>query len=56
MQLVGSAVDLILDGRQTPGGEPSTVLQIEPEFRLIRQGAISLSAICDVLKPGFAPR
>lgn len=44
-QQVGSQVDLILDGGTTPGGQPSTVLEIEPELRILRQGAISLSDI-----------
>ena len=48
---LGTNIDLILDGGQTSGGQPSTVFQIQPEFRLIRQGAISLSAIYEVLKP-----
>ena len=41
MQQVGSEIDLILDGGLTPGGQPSTVLQVEPDFRILRQGAIS---------------
>ncbi len=44
-QQVGSQVDLILDGGTTPGGQPSTVLEIKPELRILRQGAISLSDI-----------
>ena len=40
MQQVGSEIDLILDGGQTPGGDPSTVLQVEPELRILRQGNI----------------
>lgn len=50
MQQLGSEIDLILDGGQTPGGQPSTVLQVEPEIRIIRQGAIPRSAIYDVLE------
>ena len=38
---LGDDIDLILDGGQTAGGQPSTVLQVEPEFRILRQGAIS---------------
>ena len=41
MQQVGSEIDLILDGGSTPGGQPSTVIQLQPEFRILRQGAIS---------------
>ena len=36
-----SEIDLILDGGPTPGGQPSTVLQVEPDLRILRQGAIS---------------
>ncbi|MGP0592576.1 L-threonylcarbamoyladenylate synthase [Nitrospira sp. T9] len=41
MQQLGEVVDLIVDGGPAPGGQPSTVLQVEPELRIIRQGAIS---------------
>jgi len=53
---LGANIDLILDGGQTSGGKPSTVFQIQPELRIIRQGAISLSAIYDVLKLDIASR
>ncbi|MGV7227754.1 MAG: L-threonylcarbamoyladenylate synthase, partial [Nitrospirales bacterium] len=53
---LGANIDLILDGGQTSGGQPSTVFQIQPELRIIRQGAISLSAIYEVLKPDIASR
>ncbi len=45
LQLLGSEVDLILDGGETPGGEPSTVIELEPELRILRQGAISQEAL-----------
>jgi L-threonylcarbamoyladenylate synthase len=48
---LGDEVALILDGGPTAGGQPSTVLQVEPELRIIRQGAISRSAIHEVLGP-----
>ena len=48
IQQVGSEIDLILDGGSTPGGQPSTVLQVEPELRILRQGAIPRSAIHEV--------
>jgi len=53
IQQVGSEIDFILDGGATPGGQPSTVLQVEPELRLLRQGAISLSAIQNVVGNGI---
>lgn len=45
IQQLGSEIDLILDGGPTPGGQPSTVIQVEPELRIIRQGKVSNSAI-----------
>ena len=49
IQQLGSAVDLIVDGGPTPGGLPSTVLQVEPELRILRQGAISRDRLQQVL-------
>ena len=49
LQQLGAEIDLILDGGSTPGGQPSTVLQVEPEFRIVREGAISRQAIQNVL-------
>lgn len=45
LRQLGSEIDLILDGGSTPGGQPSTVLQVEPEPRIIRHGAISRDRI-----------
>lgn len=50
---LGDDIDLILDGGPTPGGQPSTVLQVESELRLLRQGAISLAAIQNVVGNGL---
>ena len=41
MEQLGSVVDLIVDGGPAPGGQPSTVLQVLPEARILREGAIS---------------
>ena len=49
MQQLGSAVDLIVDGGPTPGGQPSTVLQLVGEIRILRQGAISRDRLQQVL-------
>jgi tRNA A37 threonylcarbamoyladenosine synthetase subunit TsaC/SUA5/YrdC len=36
-------IDLVLDGGATPGGEPSTVLDLTTDApRILRQGAVSV--------------
>jgi L-threonylcarbamoyladenylate synthase len=41
---LGDALDLVLDGGPTPGGAPSTVLDVTVDPpRLIRQGAVTVS-------------
>ncbi len=52
MEQLGSVVDLIVDGGLAPGGQPSTVLQVEPELRIIRQGAISRERLQKILAAG----
>jgi len=50
LRQLGSEIDLILDGGPTPGGQPSTVLQLVGDIRILRQGAISrlkLQAVID---------
>ena len=49
MHQLGSMVDVIVDGGPAPGGQPSTVLQILPELRILRQGAISRLKLQEVL-------
>jgi L-threonylcarbamoyladenylate synthase len=49
MQQLGLAVDVIVDGGPTPGGQPSTVLQVVPEPRILREGAISRLKLQEVL-------
>ena len=49
MKHLGAEINLILDGGLTPGGQPSTVLQVEPKLRIIRQGAISLDRLQQIL-------
>jgi L-threonylcarbamoyladenylate synthase len=46
----GQAVDAILDGGETPGGSPSTILDLTtPAPRILRAGAISEAEITEVL-------
>ena len=44
-QSIGDAIDLIVDAGPTPGGQPSTVIDIRGPIRIIRDGAIERSAI-----------
>ncbi|ANM28992.1 hypothetical protein ABI59_04340 [Acidobacteria bacterium Mor1] len=45
-QALPEGIDLILDGGPTPGGAPSTVLDLTREHpRLLREGAVPLSAL-----------
>ena len=41
----GDALDLIVDAGPTPGGQPSTVIDVHGPIRIIRDGAIDRSAI-----------
>lgn len=49
LRQLGSEIDLLLDGGSTPGGQPSTVLQVVPEPRILREGAISRLKLQEVL-------
>lgn len=53
---LGEEIDLILDGGPTPGGQPSTVLDVTGPIRLIRPGPISEEALKAALHDaGSAP-
>ncbi len=45
IEQLGPQIDLILDGGLTPGGQPSTVLQVGREIRILRAGAIPTHAL-----------
>ena len=48
---IGPLVDLIVDGGRTPGGKPSTLVDLRgAEPRLIREGAIAWPDVLAVLK------
>lgn len=48
---LGGRIPLILDGGQTPGGVPSTVVDCtNPELRLLRSGPLSLETLREALK------
>jgi L-threonylcarbamoyladenylate synthase len=42
---LGDALDLIIDAGPTPGGRPSTVIDVRGPIRIIRNGAIERGAI-----------
>jgi len=42
---LGDALDLIIDAGPTPGGRPSTVIDVQGPIRIIRDGAIEGAAI-----------
>ena len=42
---LGEALDLIIDAGATPGGRPSTVIDVRGPIRIIRDGAIERGAI-----------
>ena len=42
---LGDALDLIIDAGPTPGGRPSTVIDIRGAIRIIRDGAVERGAI-----------
>jgi L-threonylcarbamoyladenylate synthase len=44
-QSLGDALDLIVDAGPTPGGRPSTVIDVQGPIRIIRDGAIDRDAI-----------
>jgi len=41
----GNEIDLIVDAGPTPGGKPSTVIDVQGPIRIVRDGAIERSAI-----------
>ena len=44
-QSLGDAVDLIVDAGPTPGGRPSTVIDVQGPIRIVREGAITREII-----------
>jgi L-threonylcarbamoyladenylate synthase len=49
-QELGREIDLILDAGRTPGGLPSTVVDIRQPIRLVREGTITRQTIRNVLE------
>jgi L-threonylcarbamoyladenylate synthase len=44
-QAFGSGIDLIVDAGPTPGGLPSTVVEVDESLRIVREGVIPRNAI-----------
>ncbi len=44
-QSLGGEVDLIVDAGPTPGGSPSTVIDVQGRIRIVREGAIAREII-----------
>ncbi|MFN3682040.1 MAG: L-threonylcarbamoyladenylate synthase, partial [Nitrospira sp.] len=51
VEAMGETVDLIIDGGPTPGGAPSTVVEIQESVRIVRKGAVPKSLLQQVLQP-----
>ena len=50
--MLGESVEVVLDGGPSPKGEASTILDVRlSQPRLLRLGALSVSALNDVLQP-----
>jgi L-threonylcarbamoyladenylate synthase len=49
---LGEEVDLIIDAGPTPGGMPSTVVEVDRGLHIVREGAIAGKAIQAVLRAG----
>jgi L-threonylcarbamoyladenylate synthase len=49
LRSLGDTLDLIVDAGPTPGGQPSTVIDVQGPIRIIRHGAIDRDAIVSQL-------
>ena len=49
---LGTDVDLIIDSGPTPGGNPSTVIDLQEPVRIVREGAVTRQMIQNVLQTG----
>jgi L-threonylcarbamoyladenylate synthase len=51
LQSIGERLDLVIDGGRTPGGPPSTIVDVRSaEIRIIRAGAVPYQSIVDALR------
>lgn len=47
---MGEDIDLVIDGGTTPGGAPSTVVEVQESVRIVREGAIPQHLLHQVLQ------
>lgn len=47
---LGELVDIVLDAGPTPGGAPSTVVEVNEEIKIIREGPISIKDLLKALQ------
>jgi len=53
LRLFGDRVDMVIGGVETPGNEPSTILDLtSPSPRILREGAVGGETIMEVLQHG----
>lgn len=48
IEYFGDSIDLVLDGGRTPGGRPSTIVDVSGPLRIIREGAIPSRIVLDL--------
>ena len=47
---LGSDIDLVIDAGTTPGGPPSTVIDVQENVRIIREGAVTRQMLRNMLE------
>lgn len=50
VKTLGSEIDLVIDGGTTPGGAPSTVVDIRETIQIIREGAVTRAMLETALR------
>jgi L-threonylcarbamoyladenylate synthase len=49
-QALGGEIDLIIDAGTMPGGLPSTVVQVQGQTQIVREGAVTRASIQQALR------
>ncbi|MCP9439566.1 MAG: L-threonylcarbamoyladenylate synthase [Nitrospira sp.] len=50
VKTLGSEIDLVIDGGTTPGGAPSTVVDVRETIQIIREGAVTRAMLQTALR------